>query len=248
MKYAIKTQLVLLAGVITFFHACTKDLEPVNTTPTPPPVLVSSEKKITSFAFLKKDNPTLEFDAVGEIIGNAITVELIATITTRNLIATFFVSEKASVSLAAVKQVSGVTSVNYTSKVTFEVEAEDKSKANYTVEIKAVGNAPLSTVNNTTSYALETLTKTWIHYGNTVPQSVAYWPTAFLARTFFDFDKDGDEDLLMGTLNYDKVNSTIVDAPFPVNYLENSAGKYVDVSPSVFSGSVPGLVHPRKQF
>jgi hypothetical protein len=246
MKQSIKIPFIFFAVVITFFHACKKDLEPVTTTPPPPPVLVSSEKKITSFAFLKKDNPALEFDAVGEITGTAITVELIATVTTRNLIATFFASEKASVSLAAVKQVSGVTSVNYASKVTFEVEAEDKSKTNYTVEIKSVGNAPLSTVNNTTSYALETLTKTWIHYGNTIPQSVGYWPTAFLARTFFDFDKDGDEDLLMGTLNYDKVNNALVDAPFPVNYLENRAGKYVDVSSSAFMGSVPGLVHPRK--
>lgn len=246
MKHAIKTPFILIAGVITFFYACTKELESTTPPPPPPPVVVSGEKKITSFAFLKKDNPSLDFDVPGEIAGNSIVVELIATVTTRNLIATFLVSEKATVSLAGVKQVSGVTSVNYASKITFDIEAQDKSKTTYTVEIKSVGNAPLSTVNATTSYAMETLTKTWIDYTVSVPKSVGYWPNSFLARTLFDFDKDGDEDLLMGTLNYDKVNNTLVDAPYPLIYIENRSGLYIDASTSVFNGSVPGLVHPRK--
>ncbi|MEY3186951.1 MAG: hypothetical protein RL675_775, partial [Bacteroidota bacterium] len=177
MKYIIKTPFILIFGVVTFFYACTKELESTAPIP-PPPVVVSGEKKITSFAFLKKENPSLDFDVPGEIVGNSIVVELIATVTTRNLIATFFVSEKASVSLAGVKQVSGVTSVNYASKINFDIEVEDKSKTTYTIEIKSVGNAPLSTDNATTSYAMETLTKTWIDYTVSIPKSVGYWSSS----------------------------------------------------------------------
>jgi hypothetical protein len=101
-------------------------------------------------------------------------------------------------------------------------------------------------VNNTTSYALRTQMKSWINYLSVVPQSLRYWPTSYLARAFYDFDKDGDEDLIMGNLSYDFVNNTIVNTPHPVNYLENRSGSYADVTNGKFSGGVPGLVHPRK--
>ena len=44
-----------------FFYGCTKELESTTSAP-PPPVIVSGEKKITSFALLKKDNPSLDFE------------------------------------------------------------------------------------------------------------------------------------------------------------------------------------------
>ncbi|MFN7278735.1 MAG: FG-GAP repeat domain-containing protein [bacterium] len=214
--------------------------------PTPPPVVLSSEKKITAFSLLKKDNPALESDLIGTITGNAIVLETLASMTARDLKATFTVSDKATVYIAGVKQVSGVTSASYASKLTLDVEAEDKSKTAYTVELKTTGNAPNMTVNATTSYALRTQAKTWVNYGTTIPQSLRYGPGSYLARAFHDFDKDGDEDLIMGNLSYDWVNNKLLNTPNPVNYLENRSSTFVDVSGTKFTGGVPGLVHPRK--
>ena len=80
---------------ILLFAGCKKD-EPAPA-PTPPPVVLSSEKKITAFSLLKKDNPALESDLIGTITGNAIVLETLASMTARDLKATFTVSDKATV-------------------------------------------------------------------------------------------------------------------------------------------------------
>jgi len=235
----------IFCSIIMIFSGCKKESETPAPTP-PPPVVLSSEKKITAFSLLKSNNPVLEADLVGTITGNAIVLEALASMTARDFKATFTVSDKATVYIAGVKQVSGTTQASYAAKFNLEVEAEDKSKTTYTVELKTTGNAPLMTVNNTTSYALRAQMKTWINYGSTLPGSLRYGPGSHLARAFHDFDKDGDEDLIMGNLSYDFVNNVLLNTPNPVNYLENRSGSFVDVTGSKFSGGVPGLVHPRK--
>lgn len=224
--------------------SCKKDAP--DPAPAPPPVVLSSEKKITAFSLLKKDNPALEADLIGTITGNAIVIETIASLTARDFKASFTVSDKASVYIAGVKQTSGVTSASYATKLNLDVEAEDKSKTTYTVELKTTGSAPNMSVNATTSYALRTQAKTWINYGTALPQGLRFGPGGYLARAFYDFDKDGDEDLIMGNLSYDFVNNTLLNTPHPVNYLENRSSTFMDVSSTKFTGGVPGLVHPRK--
>lgn len=227
--------------------ACSKNDETATTpTTTPPAPVLSSEKAITAFSFLKKDNPALDTDLAATISSQKITVDIPAHISERNLVPTFTLSNKAKARIGSTEQVSGQTKNNYTQSLSYEVEAEDKTKATYTVEVKAVGHAPLATVNNTTSYSYRTAATTWIDYGTALPSSLKFYPGGYLARAIYDFDKDGDEDIITGNLNYDEASGTLVNAPRPVHYLNNTGGTYTDVTASKFSGSVPGLVHPRK--
>lgn len=61
----------------------------------------------------------------------------------------------------------------------------------------------------------------------------------FAARAFYDFDKDGDLDLVGATLNFD------ANVGIPVHYYKNNGGAYVR-DQSVFTGEVPTYVHARQ--
>jgi len=231
-----------LCAALLLLASCNKGDTPA---PAPPPTtpVASTEKSITSFAILKKDNPSLESDVTATFSGQKISVEIPANVTERNLVATFAASSKAKVRVNEVEQLSGQTRNSFSGTLTYEVEAEDKSKATYTVETKAVGNAPAQNVNATTSYEYRTGSKTWINYNTDMPSGIQFYPGGYLARAVYDFDKDGDEDILAGNLNYDA--NGLVNSPKPFVYLENQGGIYTDASASKLPGN-PGLVHPRK--
>src|SRR5690349_2281715 len=121
----MKTYSVAILAAIILFASCKKDEA------TAPPVTASTEKSITSFKFLKEDNPTLESDVTATIASQTITAEIPANITERNLVATFSASSKAKVRANTVEQISGQTETSFSSAVSYEVEAEDKSKTTY---------------------------------------------------------------------------------------------------------------------
>ena len=235
---------ILMASL--FVISCSKgDPSESAPTPTPPPTpVLSSDKTIAGFSFLKKDNPTLEADIISTLSAQKITLEIPANVTERNLTATFTIPAKAKVRIGTTEQVSGVTKNDFTNSVIYEIEAEDKSKATYTIEVKSLGNKPSATANSTTSYEYRSHTKTWIDYSTSLPSSLQFYPGGYLARAIYDFDKDGDEDIIAGNLNFDN-NGTLLNSPRPFNYLDNQGGTYVDVSTSKLQGT-PGLVHPRK--
>ena len=94
-------------------------------------VNLSSAKDILSFGF---DNPKV----LGTIVGNNISVEMVDTINVKALIAVFTVSPKATVSINSVNQVSGTTSNDFTSTLSYVVKAEDGTTKTYTVTVSLI--------------------------------------------------------------------------------------------------------------
>lgn len=228
-------KLLLFLTLATFLGACKK---------TDPEVEVpkSSAKTVTAFKFLKANNTSLESDATGVVQGNTITLDIPANVTSREFVATFTLAAGAKLTVGSVEQVSGTTKNDFSNAVTYTVTAEDGTSSNYSVQVKSTGVAPSSKVNLTTSYYLYAQ-KENIHYADfsTIFQSVhgGYYVDEFAARAFYDFDKDGDLDLIGASLNFD------ANIGLPVHYYENNGGTF-QKDESVFEGSVATYVHARQ--
>lgn len=231
-------KLLLLVLLAFTFNAC-KKTEPE------PEAAKSSDKTITSFSLLKANNPSLSADVTGVVQTGSIKLDIPANITQREFVATFSLNPKSKLYLGAVEQVSGVTKIDFTNTVSFTVKAEDGSTAEFAAQVNKSGISPLAEVNMTTSYFFRTNAKTWIDYSLKLPQSLKFHQGGYLARAFYDFDKDGDEDILMGNLSYSEELGKLLNTPKPLNYISNDGGVYVDKSSTTLTGT-PGLVHPRK--
>lgn len=99
-----------------------------------------------------------------------------------------------------------------------------------------------SGINLTTSYHVYEQPSNFFYTDlSKIFQSVhgGYFTYEFSARAFYDFDKDGDLDLIGATFMIDQ--NTPVDA----HYYNNNGGTY-QKDQSVFNGSVPGFVHARQ--
>lgn len=128
-----KTKLLSMAAIVAFSVSLTscgggggKD-KPLD--PDPTPAAPSSQCELSTFQFKTLSNPGLESDATA----------VVATIQSRNLVlitvpegtdltklvATFNVSNKATVKLGTAAATSGVTAANYTKDVDLTVTAED---------------------------------------------------------------------------------------------------------------------------
>jgi Zn-dependent metalloprotease len=97
--------------------------------------LLSDKKEILSFAF-----PSLNGSPKGTIQGNTIAVEVPAGTNLSRLTPTFTHSADAVVSVNNEKQVSGVTSQNFTSDVLYRVTAQDGSIKNYVVKVSMLAS------------------------------------------------------------------------------------------------------------
>lgn len=240
MKYPIRTRTLFFYALFfilgSAISACKKtDSDSVV-------IAKSNAKIIASFDLLKANNPLLSADINGVIQGNTITLDVPANITERNLIASFTVSAQAKLLIANAEQLSGVTKNDFTNPVTYTVKAEDGSSGNYSVQINKKGVSASSTINLTTSYYLYAQKENFF-YTNlaTIFESMhkGYFVDEFAARTFYDFDKDGDLDLIGATFNFD------ANVGFPVHYYKNNGGVF-QRDQSVFEGTVPAYVHARQ--
>jgi len=207
-------------------------------------VELSSEKSITEFKFSKSLNPQLDNDYTGTISGTSIIVNFPYGFATTGLIPTFKTSDRSVMAIGTVAQISGVTPNDFSDNVTYTVKAEDNSTSTYTVSLNKVGNQPNSNINQTTSYHYELTNTSWINYNTEMPSTLGFYNGGYLSRAIHDFDKDGDNDILMGNLNFD--DTGLLNSPRPISYVQNNGGKYSDQTSSVFSGNIPGQVHPRK--
>lgn len=216
------------------FISCKKTSEEV--------LKLSSEKSITSFVITKAKNVSLSNDLIGNIQGGTITFDIPGNIVEREFIADFSINAKAKLAVANVSQTSGITKNNFTNPVVYTVTAEDGTTKTYSVQLNKFGNSPLSSINQTTSYFIYAQKENFFYTNlGTIFQSEhgGYFIDEFAARSFYDFDKDGDLDLIGATFNYD------ANIGFPVHYYKNNGGTY-QRDQTVFQGTTPTYVHARQ--
>jgi len=115
----------------------------------PPPVVLSSECQLESFAFQPEFNGDLREAAIGKISNYKITVSIPFDMPTDGLIATF-VYKGVSIKIGGNEQVSGKTANNFSNPVVYSVIAEDGTKKDYTVIItKIIPTIPKVYINTT---------------------------------------------------------------------------------------------------
>jgi D-alanyl-D-alanine carboxypeptidase len=94
----------------------------------------SSENKLLTFSFLATNNSISTAMAV-QFSGTQVVALYAPGTDITALKASFTISDKASVSIGGVKQVSGITTNNFTQPVTYVITAEDGSTQSYTVTL-----------------------------------------------------------------------------------------------------------------
>ncbi len=95
----------------------------------------SSDQSITAFSFAADDNNDLSSDVTGSINGSAITA-IVPSGTIRNDLIASFTTTGDSVTVGSTPQISGDTSNDFTSTVTYTVTAEDDTTQNYAVTVR----------------------------------------------------------------------------------------------------------------
>lgn len=228
-------KLLLLCLLVITFNACKKSETEIE-------AAKSSAKIVSAFNFLKANNPSLSSDVTGVIQGSSITLDVPANITTKDFIATFGVSTSSKLLVGTTEQISGTTKNDFSNAVTYTVKAEDGTTTNYTVQMIRTGIAPSANVNLTSSYYLYAQKENF-NYTNlsTIFQTLhgGYFVDEFAARAFYDYDKDGDLDLIGASFNFD------ANVGFPVHYYKNNGGTY-QKDESVFQNTAPAYVHARQ--
>lgn len=205
-------------------------------------VQLSSEKNITELKFLKSLNPTLDKDYIGTIANNTISFSMTKGIDVSNLKASFQASAKSNLRIGNTIQQSGVTQNNFSNAITYTVTAEDNSTKNYTVSITFEGIAANPNINKTTSYYLYTQNILYTELKNIMPFNPKGWPytpVLYDSRAYYDFDKDGDIDIMAASYNYpDNIG-------LDIEYYKNNGGTFVK-DQSVFGANIPKYVQGRK--
>lgn len=204
--------------------------------------ILSSQKQITDFRFLKSLNPHLDKDYPGVISGTSINVNFLHGFATNELMATFSASDRATVKIGGTSQTSGQTNNKFNQVVTNRVTAEDNSVSTFSVTLTKIGQAPNPKINKTTSYHQYTSNIFYVNLATVIPQSQlygAYLPDFYYSRAYADFDKDGDFGVMAVTYNFQ--SNTGLD----VEYYKNNNGTFVK-NQAVFGSNVPKYVHGRK--
>lgn len=204
--------------------------------------ILSSQKLLTDFKFLKSINPQLDKDYVGAISGNNVKVDFPYGFNTNDLIATFSISDRATAKVGTVQQTSGLTKNNFDPAITYTITAEDNSVSTFTITLNKVGIAPNSNINKTTSYHQYISNILYVNLATVMPQSPlygSYKPDFYNSRAYADFDKDGDFDVMAASFNY------TADVGLDVEYYKNDNTVF-SKDQSVFGGNTPTYVHGRK--
>lgn len=139
-KFALPIVLLLF-----IFSACSK--EEGEKAPVPKPV-------ITSFSFLKANNPSLNKDISLEITGNQISGQLPLSANVENLVATFnYVGS--SVKINGKQQVSNNTNNDFTDTVVYTVNSSDGSTQDFVVDATWFTGLPLFKIYTQNGVAIE---------------------------------------------------------------------------------------------
>jgi len=105
-----------------------------------PPPQLSSEAKILSFQFSSADNSGITQTVSGTIDESSKEISVVFPVGSidsdlTNLVASFTLSEGATVKVSSVVQQSGTTATDFSVAVTYVVEAEDGTAVSYTVSV-----------------------------------------------------------------------------------------------------------------
>lgn len=203
-------------------------------------IVLSPEKTIIEFAFLKSLNPWLDQDYVGKISGNTIQVDFPHGFSTGDLRATFRTSEKSTITINGVTQVSSHTSNDFSNPVSYNITAEDQTSAGYIVSLNRIGISPNAYINLTTAFYMWSSHYTHRKLDEFI-ESVhgGYWGDEFAAQAFYDFDKDGDADFIGASFNYE------TNDPVEIHFYRNNGGS-LSKDQTVFGNDIPGFVHARQ--
>lgn len=223
----------IISAFLLLLISCSKSPAPA---PTP---TKSSEKNILSFSFLKEKNAALDADYIGTISGTTVSVAVPYGVDLTQLKASFTLSAGASAKVGNTVQSSGVTANDFTNPVTYTITAEDNSTVNNTVTVTRSGIAPNNALNAGTSIAQWNTNYLRTDLSMIVPVDNGYWGDKFAAQAFYDFDKDGDKDLICATINFD------ANVALDIHYYKNNGGIFTK-DQSVFGANVPKFVHARQ--
>jgi len=100
--------------------------------------LPNNEHQIIEYSFLAENNPNLWGDCLAEIDGQNIQINIPEETDISNLIASFILSDNASVSVNEVLQESGITPNNYNDTLVYVVEAENGDTSHYNVTVNLI--------------------------------------------------------------------------------------------------------------
>jgi len=97
----------------------------------------NTAKELLTFCMLKSKNSSLPYDLEGviDVASKRVQCTLPAGVGRTNLIATFTLSERAVAKVGTMAQTSDVTSNNFTSNLSYTIQAEDASTSIYTIEL-----------------------------------------------------------------------------------------------------------------
>ncbi|GAA4084360.1 CotH kinase family protein [Mucilaginibacter panaciglaebae] len=159
-QVASYAKVALIISVFAGFTACKKD----RSKPATPPPVLSSAKAFTSFTFKASiNNPFLTNDIICEIKEDTIFAAVFASTDVRSLIPQFSF-EGAKVTVNGTEQESNITSNDFTTPLTYDVIAQDKSKRSYVVKLTDNGIATLylttdggATINSKNNYVTGTV-------------------------------------------------------------------------------------------
>lgn len=200
----------------------------------------SAQKAITEFKFLRSLNSHLDNDYSGVVSGTSITVGVPHGFKVNKLVASFVASGNSTVAIGSAAQISGESKNDFTGTVTYRVTAEDGSTADYSVSLERTGIAPNASANSNTSIHLWNTNYLHTDLSEFIEsRHGGYWGDEFSAQAFYDFDKDGDKDLIAATINFDS-NEAI-----DIHFYRNNAGTFTK-DQSVFGAHVPQFVHARQ--
>jgi hypothetical protein len=102
----------------------------------------SSAKELLGYSFLTSVNTGLSEDLIANEISDTLVFDVEFGTDVTNLIATFEISDKASLFIETTEQVSGTTSNDFTETVNYTLVAEDESTQTFSVKIDVAQPSP----------------------------------------------------------------------------------------------------------
>ncbi len=137
MRTNLKFYFLLLFALGSLLVSCSKGgIDPDNNKPENEQTQVSTDNRLSNFAFLKSSNASLGSNCTSVVNGDIIYITVPDGISLESLVPSFSVHEKATVKAGSTVIQSGTSAVDFTKTVTITVTAESGTNRNYTVLAK----------------------------------------------------------------------------------------------------------------